>query len=573
MGWLDHFDAIWFLDFEFIAPAGERPSPVCMVGREFFTGRRLRVWQDELQAMREPPFSLGPRTLVVAYYASAELGCFRALGWPMPARVLDLFCEFKCRTAGLTTPGGAGLLGALMYFGLDAIDAAEKDTMRQLVMRGGPWTADERRAVLDYCETDVTALAKLLPVMGPGIDLPRALLRGRYMTAVARMEWAGVPIDTDTLAAFKENWLSIKEKLIARIDRDYGVYDGTTFKADRWAAYLAANNIPWPTLPSGKLALDDDTFREVARSHAKVAPIREVRTAISQLRLNELAVGSDGRNRCLLSAFQSKTGRNQPSNSKFVFGLSAWLRSLIRPKPGMAVAYIDYSQQELAIAAALSGDRKMQAAYESGDFYLTFAKMSGGVPADATKDSHAAERDQFKTVALGVLYGLSADGLARKLNVPPCRGRDLLRLHKETFRQFWRWSDAVQDQAVLAGKLQTVFGWTVHAGKDTNARSLRNFPMQANGAEMLRLACCDATEAGITVCCPVHDAVLIEAAEADIDAAVEAMQGHMRRASEIVLAGFPLRTDVKVVKHPDRYADKRGVVMWQAVCELCGRLP
>ena len=97
--------------------------------------------------------------------------------------------------------------------------------------------------------------------------------------------------------------------------------------------------------------------------------------------------------------------------------------------------------------------------------------------------------------------------------------------------------------------------------------------MQANGAEMLRLACCDATEAGITVCCPVHDAVLIEAAETDIDAAVEEMQGHMRRSSEIVLAGFPLRTDAKIVRYPDRYSDERGVAMWQAVCELCGRSP
>ncbi len=573
MDWLGHFDAIWCIDFEFNAPAGERPSPVCMVGQEYFTKRRLRVWQDELLAMREPPFPVGQRTLVVAYYASAELGCFLALGWPMPARILDLFAEFKCRTSGLTTPGGAGLLGALLYFGLDAIDASEKEAMRQLVMRGGAYTAAERLAVLDYCESDVVALMKLLPSMGSGIDLPRALIRGRYMAAAARMEWAGVPIDIDALANLKNNWMKIKENLIARIDRDYGVYDGTSFKADRWAAYLAANNVSWPRLPSGKLALDDDTFREVARAYPQVAPIRELRTTIAQLRLNELPIGSDGRNRCLLSVFGSKTGRNQPSNSKFIFGPSAWLRSLIRPEPGMAVAYIDYAQQELAIAAALSGDHKMQHAYESGDFYLTFAKMANAVPSDATKDSHAAERDQFKVVALGVLYGLSADGLARKLNVPPCRGRDLLRMHKETFRRFWAWSDAVQDQAILAGKLQTVFGWTVHAGRDTNPRSLRNFPMQANGAEMLRLACCDATEAGITVCCPVHDAVLIESAETDIDVAVEEMQGHMRRASEIVLAGFPLRTDAKIVRYPDRYADKRGVAMWQAVCELCGRSP
>ena len=204
---------------------------------------------------------------------------------------------------------------------------------------------------------------------------------------------------------------------------------------------------------------------------------------------------------------------------------------------------------------------------------MNFAKMAGAVPPDATKETHAAVREQFKTVALGVLYGLSAEGLARKLNVPPVRGRDLLRMHKETFRQFWRWSDAVQDEAILAGRLQTVFGWTVHAGEQPNPRSLRNFPMQGNGAEMMRLACCLATERGIGLCCPVHDALLIEADAAEIDDAVEATHQVMREASEIVLDGFSLRTDAKVVRHPDRYSDKRGQVMWETVCELCGRSP
>ena len=568
---LSSFENVWLTDTEFNAQAGERPSPVCLAARELRSGRLLRLWSDDLREMRQPPFSTGPETLFVAYYASAELGCFQALGWPMPARVLDLYCEFKCRTSGLKTPCGNGLLGALAYFGFDSIDAADKDAMRALVLRGEPYTADERRAILDYCQTDVDALGKLLPAMAPDIDLPRALLRGRYMTAVARMEWRGVPIDAEALASFRGNWQTVQERLIERIDKEFGIYDGRTFKADRWAGWLAANNIPWPRLPSGGLALDDDTFREMARTYPAVAPVRELRTTLAQLRLNELAVGSDGRNRCMLSAFGSKTSRNQPSNSKFIFGPSAWLRSLIRPEPGTAVAYIDWSQQELAIAAAISGDRKMQDAYQSGDFYLTFAKMAGAVPPDATKDSHAAELEQFKTVALGVLYGLSAEGLARKLNVPPVRGRDLLRMHKETFCQFWRWSDGIQDEAILAGRLRTVFGWAVHAGDQPNPRSLRNFPMQGNGAEMMRLACCLTTERGIGLCCPVHDALLIEADAAEIDAAVEATQQAMREASEIVLAGFQLRTDAKIVRHPDRYSDKRGQVMWQTVCELCGR--
>ncbi len=573
MNQLHHYKEVWLGDFEFNAQAGERPSPVCLVARELRSGRLLRLWMDDLRGMPQPPFSTGPDTLFVAYYSSAELGCFQALGWQMPARVLDLYCEFKCLKSGQKVPCGFGLIGALTEFGFDSIAAADKDSMRALVLRGEPYTADERVAILDYCQSDVDALTKLLPAMVGDIDLPRALLRGRYMTAVARMESRGVPIDADALEAFRHNWQSVQERLIERIDKDYDIYDGRTFKLDRWAAWLVTNNIPWPRLPTGSLAMDDDTFREMARAYPAVAPVRELRTTLAQLRLNELAVGADGRNRCMLSAFGSKTSRNQPSNSKFIFGPSAWLRSLIRPDPGTAVAYIDWSQQELAIAASLSGDRKMQDAYQSGDFYLTFAKMAGAVPADATKETHAAEREQFKTVALGVLYGLSADGLARKLNVPPVRGRDLLQMHKTTFKQFWRWSDAVQDEAILTGRLRSVFGWAVHAGDDPNPRSLRNFPMQANGAEMMRLACCLATERGVGLCCPVHDALLIEAPAAEIDAAVEATQQAMSEASEIVLDGFQLRTDAKIVRHPNRFSDKRGELMWATVCELSGRSP
>jgi hypothetical protein len=66
---------------------------------------------------------------------------------------------------------GAGLLGALAHFGLDGIGAVEKDEMRDLVLRGGPWTDTERAAILDYCESDVAALARLLPAMLPTVDL------------------------------------------------------------------------------------------------------------------------------------------------------------------------------------------------------------------------------------------------------------------------------------------------------------------------------------------------------------------------------------------------------------------
>src|SRR5262249_2434399 len=146
-----------------------------------------------------PPFPIGSDALFVAFYASAELGCFRALGWPMPANVLDLFVEFRDRTNGLMTPAGSGLIGAPTYFGLHSIGGIEKDDMRALVLAGGPWSDGERGAILDYCARDVAALEHLLAAMLPRIDLPRALLRGRYMKAAAAMEWTGVPIDVPTL--------------------------------------------------------------------------------------------------------------------------------------------------------------------------------------------------------------------------------------------------------------------------------------------------------------------------------------------------------------------------------------
>ena len=235
-------------------------------------------------------------------------------------------------------------------------------------------------------------------------------------------------------------------------------------RLDRFAEWLAREDIPWPRLESGQLDLSDDTFRQQARTHPRISPLRELRHALSSMRLADLAVGRDGRNRTLLSAFRSRTGRNQPSNSKYIFGPSVWLRGLIKPPPGVGVAYVDWTQQEFGAAAALSGDAAMQAAYRSGDPYLAFAKQAGAVPVDATKKSHGPQRELFKQCVLGVQYGMEAHGLALRIGRPPIAARDLLRAHRETYRTFWRWSDAAVDTAMLAGSLHTVFGWRVHVG-------------------------------------------------------------------------------------------------------------
>src|SRR5262249_46990316 len=168
---------------------------------------------------------------------------------------------------------------------------------------------------------------------------------------------------------------------------------------------------------------------------------------------------------------------------------------------------------EFAIMAALSGDPQMKQDYQSGDPYLRLAISSGAAPEEATKNTHEKVRDIYKTACLAIQYGQSAYGLAPRLSISLAEAKQILHQHQERYPVFWKWSNRVVSHAMLHSELGTVFGWKVRLGakSDTNARSILNFPAQANGAEMLRLACCLGTEAAIEIHAPVHDAVLIGA--------------------------------------------------------------
>ena len=154
---MPNFDkGIYLVDFEF-HPAGGRegnpPVPVCMVVREWPSGQTKRYWRTELEQMTASPFPRCEQALCVAYYASAEMDCFQALGWPRPINVLDLFTEFRCLTNGGQVGHGNGLLGALLHYGLPSMGGEQKDAMRGLILSGGPWSPTEEIKIIDYCES------------------------------------------------------------------------------------------------------------------------------------------------------------------------------------------------------------------------------------------------------------------------------------------------------------------------------------------------------------------------------------------------------------------------------------
>lgn len=574
MDWMNFYKSVFVLDFEFNSEQGERPIPVCMVVTNVTTNTTQRYWIDDLKTC---PLPTGPEHLYVAYFASAEWGCFLQLGWELPERIIDLYAEYRLHMNGQFLKGNSnGLIGACAKFGIKAMDASEKTAMRDLILRGGPWSGQERVAILEYCASDVELTAELFIKMWPIFALTKAklgqaLFRGRYTAAVARMEHAGIPMDVPLYEKLMQKWPTIKDRLIDEVDKDYGVYQGAVFKTSQFEDWLSRHRIPWPRTASGRLKTDDVTFRDQALKYPELRALRELRKTLSQMKSLKLTIGKDGRNRTLISPFASKTGRNQPSTTRFIFGNAAWLRSLIKPEAGYGLAYVDFSSQEIAIAAALSGDQNMWAAYCSGDPYMAFAIQAGLAPPGSTKSTHKDIRNQCKQIVLGVGYGMGAEAMAVAGGLHVVEARALLQSHKTTYRAFWAWAEKNQLHAMMQETLRTPLGWEIRLSDDPdpNERSLLNWPMQSTGADIMRLAACMLTEAGIEVCCPVHDAFLVRYRLADHDAVVQKTCDLMVEATRVILGEqYACRVDAERIEYPGRYVDERGEAMFAQVCRL-----
>jgi DNA polymerase-1 len=496
---LDRFEEIWLHDFEFIAQPGERPDVVCLAARELRSGRTIRLWRDELG--EQPPYRTDDKVLLIEFVANAEMGCHLSEGWSLPANVLDLSPPFRNLINGCTTPEGKGLIGLLRYYGLDAIDTKHKKAMQQRIMQGWPFTAQEREQILIYCAGDVDMLAQALPRILPQIDLDIALYHGEFVKVSAQMEHRGVPIDTAISSRLAEPkiWREIRDEMVPVIDAQYGVYARNaagdwTFSMERFGAYLKREGIEWPLTEKGRLNTKRKTFEDMSKGYPQLENLRQLRHARDKMRKFKLAVGADGRNRTVLWPFQAKTGRTQPSASEWIFSPAVWLRSLIKPAPGMAVAYVDYSSMEFMLAASLSDGHcgpvnAMLNMYQSGDPYLAFAKRVGAVPPTATKKSHEELRDRYKIMMLAVQYAMGVSTLAARLQTYYHEAYEMLAQHRSLFGQYWAWSDDWIHHAMQTGVVQTAFGWTYRIGiaGAINDRSLRNWPIQAAGADILRI--------------------------------------------------------------------------------------
>jgi hypothetical protein len=151
----------------------------------------------------EPPWAHGPNDLFSAHSVGAEMGSFFNEGWPYPSNIICTFAEMMafhnarlCKTGSKEVPG---LLDALEYYGLPARSAGTKQEIRELAIRGAPYTYEELIGLLDYCEDDTKDCRRLFwAMLNRGhIDLKRAPIRGAFTARLARVEWNGIPIDSE----------------------------------------------------------------------------------------------------------------------------------------------------------------------------------------------------------------------------------------------------------------------------------------------------------------------------------------------------------------------------------------
>ena len=584
------FREIWVTDTEFYpgpglgngGVAGDPVTPLCLVAHEMRSGQFVRLWQDQFGPF--PPYRLDTDALFVGYMLAAEFGVHAALGWGEPACALDGYVEFRHYVNDGSVrsedreKGFFSISGALRYFLEDELDLTRKDDMRERILQGPPFSTQERQDILSYCEDDVRALARLLPHLVPTIRPPlaHALFRARFQWAIAQQERRGVPLDGALLARLRHQWQSMRLDLVTELDRPFGIFevvDGRPhWRKQRFADYVRRHRMSWLTHEDGTLDERDQAFREMAGKYPQIEPLRELRYSLSKLRLNDLAVGRDHRNRAPLWAYGTKTARNAPGASQYVFGPAKWLRFLITPPAARALVHRDYRQQEVRIAALLSGDSALLQACESGDVYLGIAEQLGFLPESLNEAERKAMRALFKTVVLGIQYGLGFRSLAVRTGISLFEAGEILARLRARFCRFEDYAQSVRDHAGLRLEIGTPFGWFMQCPPDTNPRTIRNFPIQSTGSEVLHVACVLAERRGIELVAPVHDAIMAEGPVDQADELADALDQLMGDAAAVVLRGYRLPTDCQIIRPGERYFDDRGQAMWSTVTRLLTKL-
>lgn len=565
---------VWSIDGEWLSVAGCLPRPRLFCAVQHGTGRTVRLGERDLACCPATPFPIKDNTVVTSFSMASDMVFWRVLGWESPRRKVCTYALHRTATNGKPSTFGDDLIGAAATLGVPYFHAGVKQRLRERFRDPTPLTPEEEKEGLEYCEDDAQTCLRIFEKHLPDLWWERALFYGDYADCCAGIEYNGLPMDVGKVGLFLRNREGARRQLIEEHDREFRTFDakGSQRNALVWE-FAEREHIPWPATARGAPKLDDDTLKSLGVRFPVVEAFRQLKKTVSALRSNSLGVDTDGRCHTSPFPFATITGRNAPKGRHFPFAFPAWMRGMIAAHHGRAIGYLDFSCEEFAIAAWLSGDRNMQAAYFAGDPYLAVGVLLGLAPKDATKRTHRAVRDLCKVLVLGISYGMSAQGLAWRAGVSEEQAADLLYRCRRAFPVFHQWADDQVARAKALHHITTDYGWEMYVARNANPRSLRNWQMQSTGSDVLRLCAMGLMREGLQVDALIHDAVLIESSISDFAGHVDRAVAVMQRATEEVI-GFPLRVDIgdeeepHLFPHPLRFRDKREGGMYDRTFKL-----
>jgi DNA polymerase-1 len=582
-----NFKYIIVADFEYEVREGNLPIVLCMVAYvldEFLRHvRTIRLWRGEFGSA--PPFEIGDDVVFVAYSAWAEMTCFKVLGWQFPVHIFDLHTAFLA-ASNVLLPYNPNekrnkhrkrLSDACHAYGIEGWERINKEKISADIGEGR-WRDHGHEAVFAYCEEDVRASTLLFRKMLRGTGLfPAATVKhilhwSNYSAkATALIQAKGIPWDVSLWNLVQENKAAIIGELLRRFDPSYGSDDPIYTPEGEWGYERFERWLPtagitaWPRLESRALDISGDAFRLMYHVPG-IEGLHALRDSIGFIAKARLPIGRDGRNRPSLFPFGTATGRN--AHSKSPYNAHAGVRSFIVFPPETIGLYLDWRTQEVGIAAVRSGDEALKEAYLSGDVYHALARSSGftqDTDRFRWKEQNPDTRQRMKSLQLGINYGMGVPSLAKGLDRHPLIASGIIEQHKRTHPRFWEWRDNEVMSAMLNRGIDSGFGWQLRISASPNKRTLYNFPMQAGGAEMLRLAAWRLCEAGIIPCMLIHDGILFELTDQQ---QVEHAKEIMRQAGRDVCDGFEIGVDVdQQLVGGARYADKRPTAkkMWATI--------
>jgi DNA polymerase I len=237
------------------------------------------------------------------------------------------------------------------------------------------------------------------------------------------------------------------------------------------------------------------------------------------------------------------------------------IRQAFIAPPGYSLVAADYSQIELRIMAHLSGDASLLRAFaEDRDVHQATAAEVFGIAPDTVS---ADQRRSAKAINFGLMYGMSAFGLARQLGIPRGDAQKYMDLYFERYPGVRRYMEETRRQARETGYVETVFGRRLYlpeiqsrnaALRQYAERSAINAPMQGTAADIIKRAMVEvdswlqSSRIPARLIMQVHDELVLEVADEAVESLVGQTRTHMIRAAEL---SVPLKVDVGVGRNWD----------------------